>query len=105
MSNTDVNKKLLGYTNPFSGIIARSAWDESPDVESINKQLTQQVLDLLHEVKDASYTKIMLVQGQPRIGKTHFISRLRRLSKNKNFLFVAVKPISSVTSIFSHIYR
>ena len=105
MSNTDVNKKLLGYTNPFSGIIARSAWDESPDVESINKQLTQQVLDLLHEVKDASYTKIMLVQGQPGIGKTHFISRLRRLSKDKNFLFVAVKPISSVTSIFSHIYR
>lgn len=105
LTEDEWNKRLLESINPFSGIIARSAWDESPDVETINGKLTKQVIDLLHEVKEQKYTKLMLVQGQPGIGKTHFISRLRRISVEENFLFVAVKPISSVTTIFSHIYR
>ena len=105
MTNNIINSKLLESPNPFSGIIARSAWDDSTDVESINSHLTYKVVDLLHGVKTDNNTKIMLVQGQPGIGKTHFISRLRHISCEKNFLFVSVKPISSPKLIFSNIYR
>ncbi|OLS19276.1 MAG: hypothetical protein HeimC3_46420 [Candidatus Heimdallarchaeota archaeon LC_3] len=105
MSEEQWHKHLLESANPFTNIIVRSAWEDFPDVESINGSCTQQVLSFLNDIKENTISRVMLVGGQPGIGKTHFISRLRRISDKNNYLFVAIRPISDVTAIFNHIYR
>ena len=96
---------ILSSPNPFSGSIVRSAWEDFPDVKSLNGLLTDQVLNLLQDVKTSHVTKVILIQGQAGIGKSHFLSRLRRIADQGEFLFVSVRPISDVTTIFNHIYR
>lgn len=104
VTEADWNKKLTESKNPFGGDnVLKDVWINQPDVESVNGSLTKSVLNFLSEVKTSS--KMMVVQGQTGIGKTHFIARLRRLSKANNFLFVVIPPVSERTSIFSHIYR
>ena len=99
------HEKILSSPNPFAGSIVRSAWEDFPDVKSLNGSLTDQVLNLLQEVKTTHITKVLLIQGQAGIGKSHFLSRLRRTADQGEFLFVSVRPISDVTTIFNHIYR
>ena len=96
---------ILTSPNPFSGSIVRSAWEDFPDVKSLNGSLTDQVLNLLQDVKNSHITKVLLIQGQAGIGKSHFLSRLRRIADQGDFLFVSVRPISDVTTIFNHVYR
>ena len=67
-------KKVLISDNPFSGTIVRSVWEDTPDVESINKHLTDKVTSLLKDAMKSHYTRVLLVLGQAGIGKTHFIS-------------------------------
>jgi len=97
--------KILSSPNPFAGNIVRSAWEDFPDVTSLNGSLTDQVSNLLQEVRTSHITKVLLIQGQAGIGKSHFLSRLRRIADQGDFLFVTVRPISDVTTIFNHIYR
>ena len=102
------NKLFLDSVDPFSNVIVRNAWDDSInkfDVKSINSEATNLVLRLLTDVKKNSFSTACLIQGQPGIGKSHFLGRLRELSSDNNFLFVSINPISDITSIFNHIYK
>lgn len=98
-------EQLIKSPNPFTKSIVHSAWEEFPDVPTINKDITDTVLSMLNSVKEGHYTSSLLVHGQPGVGKSHFIARLRRLANEDNYLFVAVNPISDMTNIFNHIYR
>ena len=101
-------KLFLEAENPFTNAIIRNAWQSNiikTDVASINENLTNLVLKLLIDVKANKYSTACLCQGQPGVGKSHFLGRLRNLSVTQSFLFVSVKPISDVTNIYNHIYK
>ena len=105
------NRLFLDASNPFINTIVRNAWEDSItkfDVKSINSEATDLVLHLLSEVKKNSFSTACLIQGQPGVGKSHFLGRLRYLNETNNinnFLFVSIKPISDITNIFNHIYK
>ncbi|HKZ40869.1 MAG TPA: BREX system ATP-binding domain-containing protein, partial [Candidatus Hodarchaeales archaeon] len=101
----EINQLLLTSRNPFTDVIVRSAWDTIVDVEAINSHITNKVRELLKEIRDYHHTQVFLVQGEPGLGKTHVISRLRKISESENFLFVSITPITDLTGSFNHIYR
>ncbi len=97
---------LLTSINPFRNTIVRDAWEPIIDVESINKHVSDYILEMIQNVKETKETEITLVEGEPGIGKSHLLARIRQYSETtKNFLFISIPPISDVQNLFLHIYR
>ena len=72
------NRLFLDASNPFLNTIVRNAWEDSItkyDVKSINSEASNLVLELLSEIKKNSYSTACLIQGQPGVGKSHFLRR------------------------------
>ncbi len=51
-------------------------------------------------------TQVLLVAGEPGIGKSHLLARIRKNGEmRRNFLFVQVRPIGDYQRLFLHIYQ
>ncbi len=99
-------KQILGSRNPFSKTIVKDAWDEIVDVESVNDHISDHIFEMLDEIKETGNTRIVLALGQPGIGKSHLLARIRkRLEEQKNALFVQVRPIADPYNLTTNLYR
>ncbi len=99
-------KQLLEGINPFSKTIVKDAWDEVIDVENVNSHVSNAVFQMIRDIENTQNTRVILAKGQPGIGKSHLLARIRRhLEKEKNALFVQVRPISDPYNLTTNLYR
>jgi hypothetical protein len=95
---------LAGVPNPFAQVRIGSAWDTSPDVDSINVLPFEKCLGLVDEVMRAGTSHGLLISGLPGTGKTHLLARVRRqLIEQERGWFVYVPPVTSPDRFFRHV--
>ncbi len=104
MKTEKVDRVLLESRSPFSSTIVGDGWDKVIDVDEINLKPTRLILRAIREVHQQP-SQMVLVQGEPGIGKTHIVVRLRKKAREKNYLFVQIHPPSDLSTIFTHIFR
>ena len=90
--------------NPFLKTQINSAWEKPADVQSINNQLTEQIIRTAETNDQGSIVQMMI--GAPGSGKTHLLTRIWKNSlTNRKFLFVAIPPPGDITRINIHFLR
>ena len=101
-----IHETLLRSTNPFKNSIVENPRQAIIDVESINADLTNLILKSLEKIrKKEKRTDLILIQGEPGLGKTHFLSRMRQKAKEHRFYFVDLPPLGDISRIYSHIFQ
>jgi len=105
----DTIQQTLKQKNPFISSSIGDPWDDSfTDVPSINQDVYQSILDLIHEKnKKPSLPCAALICGEVGSGKTHFIGRLLRQSNQTDCLFYIayIQPIEDPDRTFSYLLR
>ncbi|MHA1360046.1 MAG: hypothetical protein ACTSRC_18155 [Candidatus Helarchaeota archaeon] len=103
---SEIHCIILAADNPFKNAIVENPRQEIIDVESINAELTTLILKSLERIRaKKNRTDLILIQGEPGLGKTHFLSRMRKKAKSNNFLFVDLPPLGDISRIYSHIFQ
>ena len=90
--------------NPFLRTQINSAWEKPADVQSINNQLTEQIIRTAETNDQGSIVQMMI--GAPGSGKTHLLTRIWKDSvTTRKFLFVAIPPPGDISRINIHFLR
>lgn len=101
-----IQKILLDAKNPFSNVIVENPHQEIVDVEAINADLTTLILEALQRIRSGEKrSEVILIQGEPGLGKTHFLSRMRMKAKEHDYVFVDLPPLGDISRIYSHIFQ
>ncbi|MHA1265545.1 MAG: hypothetical protein ACTSRS_09950 [Candidatus Helarchaeota archaeon] len=103
---TRIHELLLKARNPFKNSIVENPRQPIVDVESINAELTNLILKSIEAIrKKEKRTDLILIQGEPGLGKTHFLSRMRQKAKEHAYFFVDLPPVGDISRIYSHIFQ
>jgi len=106
ISLKEINNFIIDYDNPFKNYIVNDMTEDIIDVENINKRETDSLLDLMNEIDSSGNSKILIFLGEAGIGKTHFLSRLRKKAFiTKIFNFVGITTIADISNIYKEILK
>ena len=94
----------LNIINPFLKTQINSAWESPADVQSINNQLSEQIIRTA-ELNDQGSILQMLI-GAPGSGKTHLLTRIWKNSITfRKVLFISIPPPGDISRINIHFLR
>ncbi|MCK4848479.1 MAG: ATP-binding protein, partial [Candidatus Heimdallarchaeota archaeon] len=97
---------ILGKVNPFRSTSVGDPWQaEVIDVPEYNGKATRVVLETLDEVRSTGRSGMCMILGDAGTGKTHVLSRLRKIAEENNYMFVSVRPLGDLTRIYGHILQ
>ena len=97
---------ILGKVNPFRSTSVGDPWQaEVIDVPEYNGKATRVGLETLDEVRSTGRSGMCMILGDAGTGKTHVLSRLRRIAEENKYMFVSVRPLGDLTRIYGHILQ
>ncbi|MFX0016453.1 MAG: ATP-binding protein [Promethearchaeota archaeon] len=97
---------ILGKVNPFRSTSVGDPWQaEVIDVPEINRKASRVVLETLDEVRSTGRSGMCMILGDAGVGKTHVLSRLRRIAEEWDYLFVSIRPLGDLQRIYGHILQ
>ncbi|MHA2244144.1 MAG: hypothetical protein ACXADY_04190 [Candidatus Hodarchaeales archaeon] len=97
---------ILGKVNPFRSTSVGDPWQAKViDVPEINRKATRVVLETLDEVRSTGRSGMCMILGDAGVGKTHILSRLRKIAEEQNYLFVSIRPLGDLQRIYGHILQ
>lgn len=97
---------ILGKVNPFRSTSVGDPWQaEVIDVPEINRKASRVVLETLDEVRSTGRSGMCMILGDAGVGKTHVLSRLRRIAEERDYLFVSIRPLGDLQRIYGHILQ
>ena len=98
--------RLLLDARPFADPVARLDPDAlpPPDVATIHAPVRAAIAEAIGVVARERRSQMVLVTGDPGMGKTHQLAHLRRRAEGL-YVCVDVPPLKDVTAPFAHIAR
>ena len=97
---------ILGKVNHFRSTSVGDPWQaEVIDCPEYNGKATRVVLETLDEVRSTGRSGMCMILGDAGTGKTHVLSRLRKIAEENNYMFVSVRPLGDLTRIYGHILQ
>jgi hypothetical protein len=100
---------VLAAPNPFSDPVARldAALPPPPDVESIHGHVRAELRRAIGATGGMGRAQMVLVTGDPGMGKTHELACLQREAQRAQqaFYFVDIPPLKDAGSPFRHVLR
>jgi GTPase SAR1 family protein len=93
--------------NPFDNVTAHNFWEKIesfPTVNSIHQNALISIKSTLDQVSQDHKTRTILLYGDPGVGKTHFLKRLKKTLNDQAF-FVYIEPFPASDHIWRHILR
>lgn len=102
VSNIRIEEALINEDNPFKRYVVGDVWESCIDVQEINKSVTLKIKNEIDQVKKNRKSTMILIQGQVGMGKTHFLSRIRRIYAEKNAYFFNIRPLPSLMAPYQY---
>jgi len=101
-----LHRRLLEGFNPFEDRVVQTPWDPItfPDVRSIHGSISDEILALIRCTHEDGAARFVLLRGQPGIGKTHLLRRLR-VELGSLGTFVVIGPFGEGRRLYRHILR
>ncbi len=102
----ELHKYLKESPNPFINSVVGDVWEDIQDVSEINQSISDKVYNAINISNQSSINQMLLILGEPGLGKTHLLARIQRKAEEKHdFLFVYVRPVGDIAKINQHILR
>lgn len=106
MSASALARELEGIPNPFRSGITRDAWERDwVDVEQIHAEASARVCQEVAAARTAGGGCGILLFGEPGIGKTHLLNRLRRWCVREGAVFSGFRLQCGPQTIWRHLRR
>lgn len=106
MSASALARELEGIPNPFRSGITRDAWERDwVDVEQIHAEASARVCQEVGAARTAGGGCGILLFGEPGIGKTHLLNRLRRWCVREGAVFSGFRLQCGPQTIWRHLRR
>lgn len=101
--------EMLRSNNPFIAGVAGDPWkDVFPDVESINKEASDGLCDILVQQAQRPVLGVgVLVLGETGSGKTHLVRRILKFAQRSKYpiSFAYIQPIEDPKQTFRYLLR
>lgn len=106
MSASALARELESVPNPFRSGITRDAWEKDwVDVEQIHAEASARVCQEVAVARAAGGGCGILLFGEPGIGKTHLLNRVRRWCLREGALFSGFRLQCGPQTIWRHLRR
>src|SRR5512135_3130573 len=103
MSHDDADAALLASPSPFADPVVRldPALEPPPDVASVHAPVRAAIAQAIETVARERRAQMVLVTGDPGMGKTHQLAWLRRRAEG-GYACVDIPPLKDEAAPFAH---